>query len=86
VASERGAHPFFIAEAAVASDAIDALLGFFEQAPGGFEPEDFDRLGRCATGLGLVASGEVSRTHANAFCELIDIQSFITEILRNPEM
>jgi hypothetical protein len=31
VALERGAHPFFIAKTA-AGDAVDALLGFFQQA------------------------------------------------------
>src|SRR3984957_13718495 len=61
VALERRAHPFLVAEAAAARDAVDALLGFFEQAPGGFQPEQFDRLGRRAAGLGLVASGKVSR-------------------------
>jgi hypothetical protein len=42
VALERGAHPFFIAKTAAAGDAVDALLGFFQQAPGGFQPEHFD--------------------------------------------
>src|ERR1700726_2806895 len=86
MAPERGAHPFLIAEAAAAGDAVDTLLGFFEQASGGFQAEQFDRLGRCAAGLGLVASGKVSRTHADAFGEPFDIQSFIAEILRYPHV
>src|ERR1700722_13535755 len=86
VALERRAHPFLVAEAAAARDAVDALLGFFEQASGGFQAEQFDRLGRCAAGLGLVASGKVSRTHADAFGEPFDIQSFIAEILRYPDV
>src|SRR6266478_5437819 len=86
MAPERGAHPFLIAEAAAARYAVDALLGFFEQTSGGFQPEQFDRLGRCAAGLGLVASGKVSRTHADAFGEPFDIKSFIAEILRYPDV
>jgi hypothetical protein len=30
VALERGAHPFFIAKAAAAGDAVEALLGIFQ--------------------------------------------------------
>jgi hypothetical protein len=75
-----------IAKTAAARDAIDALLGFFEQAPGGFQPEHLDRLGRCAPRLSLVAPGEISWAHADAFGELIDIQSFVTEILRYPDV
>jgi hypothetical protein len=65
VVLERGAHPFFIAKTAAAGDAVDALLGFFQQAPGSFQPEQFDCFGRSAAGLCLVASSEVSRTHAH---------------------
>lgn len=59
MALERGPHPLFIAKAAAAGDPVDALLGFFQQAPGGFQPEYFDCFGRRATGLCLVASREV---------------------------
>src|SRR6202140_662213 len=86
MALERGTHPFLIAKTAAARDAIDALLGLFEQAPGGFQPEHLDRLGRCAPRLSLVAPGEISWAHADAFGELIDIQSFVTEILRYPDV
>ena len=81
---ERGAHPFFIAKTAAAGDAVDALLGFFQQAPGGFQPEQFDCFGRSAAGLCLVASSEVSRTHAHAFGEQIDIQPFVAEMPQYP--
>jgi hypothetical protein len=86
MALERGTHPFLIAKTAAARNAVDALLGFFEQAAGGFQPEHLDRLGRCAPRLGLVAPGEISWAHADAFGELIDIQSFVTEILRYPDV
>jgi hypothetical protein len=86
VALERGAHPFFVAKTAAAGDVVDAVLGFFQQAPGGFQPEHFDCFGRSAAGLRLVASSEVSRTHAHVFGEQIDIQPFVAEIFRDPDM
>ncbi|MDQ1452949.1 MAG: hypothetical protein QOK38_2815, partial [Acidobacteriaceae bacterium] len=51
---EGGAHTLLITESAAARDAVDALLGFFKQAPGGFQPEHFDCFGRSAAGLCLV--------------------------------
>jgi hypothetical protein len=32
------------------------------------------------------SSGEVSRAHADAFGQQIDVQSFVTEVLRYPEV
>jgi hypothetical protein len=51
VALKCGSHPFFIAKTAASGAAVDALLGFFQQAPGGFPPEQFDCFGRSAAGL-----------------------------------
>ena len=49
MALKRGAHPFFIAKAATAGDAVDALLRIFQQAACGLQPEH--RSGRTASEL-----------------------------------
>jgi hypothetical protein len=83
---ERGAHSFLVAEAATAGDAVDALLGLFQNLTGGFHAKHLDRLGRRTTSIRPAASGEVSRAHADAFGEQIEIQAFAPEVLRDPKV
>ena len=83
---ERRAHTLLVAEATSAGNLINVLQGIFQHSPSSDQAEDFDGLGRCATGFFFIAAGEVSTAHVHLARQQIHAKITATEVVSQPQV
>ena len=80
---ERTAQLLFVAESASSSDRIDSVVGLFERAPGGVDPEALHRSRRGPLADLSVAAGEIAGAHAGTLRETLD-SKVLGQVLGDP--